>query len=97
LIGFHCVLLRCLEIARVGRRLVPAGRHQVAVGAQEIEVLADDDVIVVFAALEFVPEDVALAVEGLHHHPGSGQRIVDRRDLVTQDVRARFVERDALP
>src|SRR5438105_5968669 len=88
-------LLLHAEIARVRRRLILAGRHQVAVGTQEIEFLADDDVIVVFATLEFVPQDIALAVEGLHYHPGPGQRIVDCRDLVAQDVATGLVEGDA--
>ena len=90
------LLLRLTEAAEFWGRLVLPCRHQVAVGAQEIEFLADDDVIVVLTALFLIPEDIALAMEGLHHHPGCGQCMVDRRDLVPQDVVVGFVEGNAL-
>src|SRR5436305_2067839 len=45
-----------LEIAGIGRRLVLARGHQVAVRAEEIVVLADDHVVVVLAAIVLVPD-----------------------------------------
>ena len=45
-----------LEIAQVRRRLVLLGRHQKAVGAEEVVLLADHHVIVVLAAIVLVPE-----------------------------------------
>src|SRR5882762_3008999 len=44
------LLLRLLEIAQIGRCLVLLGRHQIAVRAQEIAVLADAYQRVVFLA-----------------------------------------------
>src|SRR5947208_3097508 len=57
---------------------------------------ADDDVIVVLAALILGPEHVALAPERLEHRPRPGQRVVDGGDLVTQQVLVLVIERDAL-
>src|SRR6202011_2285983 len=57
------------EIAGVRGRLVFARRHQKAIAGEEVEFLADNDVIVVLAALFLRPEDVALAPERLQHRP----------------------------
>ena len=39
-----------------------------------------------------VPGRVAIAVVRPGHHPGAGQRVVDRRDLVAHDVRIALIE-----
>src|SRR6516225_2336233 len=84
------------EVAGIRRGLVLARRHQVAIAGKEVKFLADNDVIVVLAALILVPKDVALAPERLQHRPGLGQRVVFGGDLVAQQVLVRLVERDAL-
>ena len=58
-------LSRLLEIAQIGWRLILAGRHQVAVAAHEIVLLADDDVIVVLGAIILVPAVVRDALISL--------------------------------
>src|SRR6516164_84907 len=84
----RCDLLpRLVEIFQVGRRLALAGRHQLAVGAEEIALLADHHVMIVLDADVLVPGGVAIAVVGPRHRPWSGQRMIDDRDLVAQNVR----------
>src|SRR5262245_9654543 len=74
---------RRIEIAQVRRALIFSGRHQKTVGAEEIIVPADDDVIVVLAALVLVPDDLAfLADIALRYGPGAHEGMVDGRDLV---------------
>src|SRR5262249_2836623 len=86
-----------IEIAQVGRGLVLAGRHQLAIGAQEIVVLADDDMVVVLAADVLVPDDVALLADvSLGDGPRLGEGIVDHGDLVEQSIFGGLVELDAL-
>src|SRR5882672_5511198 len=83
------------EIAGVRGRLVFARRHQIAIAGEEVEFLADNDVIVVLAALILSPKDVALAPERLQHRPRPGQRVVDGGDLIMKQVLVLLVERDA--
>src|SRR5215470_5462548 len=85
-----------LEIAQVRWRLVFARRHQQAVRAQHVVLLADGDVRIAFGADVLEPDEVALAAIRLDHRPGAGERIVDGGDLVDQDVGIALVERDAL-
>ena len=42
-------VLRLLEVAQVGRRLVLLGRHQEPLDAEKIVLLADDDLCVLFS------------------------------------------------
>src|SRR5262247_1376753 len=85
-----------LEIAQVRRRLILARRHQQAVRAQHVVLLADSDVRIAFGADVLEPDEVALAAILLDHRPGARERIVDGRDLVDEDVGIALVERDAL-
>src|SRR5258706_879452 len=84
------------EIAGVRGRLVFARRHQIAITGEEVEFLADNDVIVVLAALILRPEGAALAPECLQHRPWPGQRVVHGGDLITKQVLVLLVECDAL-
>src|SRR5215470_1482439 len=66
--------LPCLtEISQVRRRLVLSRRHQVAVSAHEIVLLADHDVVVVLGAIVLEPRHVAVATIALVHRPGMGE------------------------
>src|SRR5438477_10373816 len=81
-------LLRPLEIFQIRRCLIFPGRHQVAVGAEEIILSADLDVNITLGAYRFGPDrllhpDAAIF---LGRKPGTGQRAVDRRDLVDDRV-----------
>src|SRR5215831_13492682 len=68
-------LLSVLEIFQVGRRLALAHRHQEAIGADIIVVLADLDVAVVFRAIVFEPHHVLLLAHVfLGDGPGPCQR-----------------------
>src|SRR5215471_4081286 len=84
------------EVAGVRGRLVLARRHQIAIAGEEVEFLADNDVVVVLAALILRPEDVALAPERLQHRPWPGQRVVDGGDLITKQIIVLSVEGDTL-
>src|SRR5436190_556397 len=73
------------EIAEVRRRLVLLCRHQVAVGTEEVDLLADANIVVSFLAHVVIPLAVlGLAPEALLHRPGLGEGVVDRRDLVVK-------------
>ena len=73
-----------LEIAQIRRRLVLLGRHQVAVRAQEIVVLADArrGCCSRRSSSSRQIRCGLLAEVALGHRPGARQRIVDDRDLV---------------
>src|SRR5215813_2573406 len=76
-------LLSVLEIFQVGRRLALAHRHQEAIGADIIVVLADLDVAVVFRAIVFEPHHVLLLAHVfLGDGPGPRQRLVECGDLI---------------
>src|SRR5436305_4405300 len=87
-------LMRLLEIFQVGRLLALLGGHQAAVGAQEIVLLADDQLVVAFRAIGFGPVRVRILVapKGLVHAPGPGQGVIEHGDLVMQDIRIGLVE-----
>src|SRR5712691_6017657 len=84
--GRGTLLLSLLEIAQIRRLLAFLDRHQVAVGGQEVALLADVDVLIVLGAIIEVPHDVGtgLAHISLGHRPGTCQRIVDGGDVVGQ-------------
>src|SRR5579883_1621928 len=84
------------EVAQVRRRLAFARRHQVAVAADEIIALADDDVVVVLGAIVLVPDHVADAAIAFVHRPRPREGMIDDRDLVVHDFRIGFIEADSL-
>src|SRR5215468_7596460 len=90
------LLPRLIEMAQVRRLLVLPDRHQIAIGAEEIVLLADDDVLVVGGTYVLTPSVVALASIAAGHRPGPRERAVDDGDLVAQHVRVGLVEADAL-
>src|SRR6476660_92810 len=73
-----------IEVVQVRRLLVLPDRHQQAIGAQEIVLLADDDMLIVGGADVLAPLVVALATIAAGDGPGSRQRVVDDGDLVAQ-------------
>jgi hypothetical protein len=76
-----------LEIAQIWRRLVLFGGHQEAVGAKEINFLADANMSVAFGADLVAKPDRFLARDapvGLGHHPRSAQRMVDGGDIIVK-------------
>src|SRR5215813_7327573 len=82
-------LLRQVEIAQIRRRLILLDRHQEAVGAEEIVLLADDDMNIVFHADVLAPPDRSLGGDAavvLGDGPRTRQRIVDHGDFVMQNV-----------
>src|SRR5438876_892176 len=94
--GHGSLLPRGTEISQVRRRLVLVNWHQVAIGTSEVSFLADDDVVVVLGAKIFGPDRIALAIVVPRHCPGADQRIIDRRDLVMQEVAVGLVEVESL-
>src|SRR5262249_48227633 len=75
------------EIAQIGRRLVLDGGHQQAVTAEEVNLLADADVNIAFAANRMSEPDRLVrhsAPERLVDHPGPGQRMVRGGDVVVE-------------
>src|SRR5262245_41627967 len=89
-------LPRLAEIAQVGRQLILSGRHQQALRAQEIELLADADLRVVLAADEFGPVRPRSGVAdiSLVDSPRPRQGKVDHGNLVMQEVGIGLVERN---
>src|SRR4029453_7234503 len=88
-------LPRQVEIAQIRWRLILLGRHQEAVGTEEIVLLADDDMNVVFGADVLAPPDRSLGGDAaivLDDGPGTRQCIVEHRDLVVQNVGISLVE-----
>src|SRR5262249_289486 len=81
-------LLRLLEKSRVGRRLVFPRRHQVAVRAQVVALLADDHPGIPLRANELAPDRsrTRIAIVVLGHGPRPRQGIVDGRNLVIENV-----------
>src|SRR5437660_8083157 len=72
-------ILLLSEIRQVRRRLVLAGRHQLAVGADVIILFADANMRIIFRACFRVPGGlrVWIAVDLLFLDVGPGERIVD--------------------
>src|SRR5215813_11993857 len=91
--------LRLLEVFKVGRLLALAHRHQQTVAGDDIIFVAYADVAIVLRADVFGPDRprISIAPIAARDGPGPGQRVVDRRDLVVQDVRVGLVRIEALP
>src|SRR5205807_6884437 len=75
-----------LEIPQIRRRLILVGGHQLAVGAQELALLAEEDVEIVFRAGVLDPGRVAQPAVGLVHGPWLGEGMIEGRDDVVQHV-----------
>jgi hypothetical protein len=71
----HASPLRVLEISQIRRRLVLLGRHQEAIGAQEIVFFANHDLRVVLGAIRFGPVRTRIRVAPVSfvHRPGPRQ------------------------
>src|SRR6516165_10413225 len=69
------LLLHILEIAQVGGLLALLDRHQVAIGAEVVALLADDDVLIVLAAFVLIEDHLLLRHPqvALVDRPGPGQ------------------------
>src|SRR5262245_36607382 len=89
---------RLFEISQIRRRLPLLGRHEKAIPAQHVVLLADDDMIVGLGTVLLIPGGKALLTSPvvLHDRPGTRQRIVDHGDLVMGDVGVGFVDEDLL-
>ena len=87
-----------LEISQVRRRLVFLGGHEQAVAAQEKALVVDFDVAVALGTNLLDPFRLLdrHAGIGLGDRPRPGQRVVDGRDLVVEDVRIGLVGVDPL-
>src|ERR1700730_18142809 len=88
-----------LEIAQIGRRLVLHGGHQEAVAAEEINLVADADMSISFAASRAAEPSRLVgraAPVGCVHQPRPSQGMVDGGDVVVQQIRVGLVEIDAL-
>src|SRR5579859_2221757 len=82
-------LLRPLfEEPQIRRRLVLAGRHQVAVAGEEVALALDDHVAITLRAVLLGPVLLFLRVAAvlLGHRPRPRQRLVDGRDLVEHRI-----------
>src|SRR5262249_54431423 len=91
---------RSIEISQIGWRLILFYRHQQSVGAQEVVLLADDDVNVVFGTNIFAPPDWLVRhypTVVLHDRPWTRQRIVDGGDFIMQNIRVGFVDINLFP
>src|SRR5262245_19666096 len=64
------------ELAQIGRRLVLARRHQVAILPNEIGLLLEDDDRVVLMTEVFGPGGLGDASERPRHRPWTGQGVV---------------------
>src|SRR4029450_1313597 len=85
-----------LEILQVRGRLPFLHRHDGAVAALEIDLLADGDVSLALRTIVLGPKHGLLALEGLHHGPWPRQRAVGRGHLDAQHPRIILVEIDPL-
>src|SRR5258708_15372802 len=88
-----------LEITQIRRRLVLHGGHQEAVAAEEVNLLTDPDMSILFAANR-VAEPGRLvgrgAPVGFGHQPWPGQSMIDGGDVVVQQIRVGLLGLDAL-
>src|SRR5262249_13354196 len=80
------LLLRLVEILQVRCGLALLRGHQQPVGAEEVALLADLDVLVADAADVLEPEWFLLQRIGLVHRPWPGQRMIDGSDLIVHDL-----------
>src|SRR5262249_17510444 len=88
-----------LEIAQIRRRLVLHSGHQEAVAAEEVNLLTDPDMSILFAANR-VAEPGRLvgrgAPVGFVYQPWPGQSMIDGGDVIVQQIRVGLIEIDAL-
>src|SRR6266852_928742 len=89
-------LSRLLEISQIRRRLVFLGGHQQAVAGKEVVFLAEHHMIVGLVAIIVLPQFVAVTPICLGDRPRPRQRVVDRCDLIVQEVRIVLVQRNPL-
>src|SRR5262249_43652780 len=75
-IGGTRSLLRLVKVSQVRRRLVLLGRHQVAIGAQEVGLRADRHMVVSDRADILHEVRVVGAAISLEHGPGARQGVV---------------------
>src|SRR5215467_14092093 len=87
-------LRQVLEIAQIRRRLVLADRHQHAVSAHEIALLADGDHRVGLDAGALGPAVTHIVSIFLVHGPGPSQRTIVYGDDVVKDCRIGLVAED---
>src|SRR5262245_30520237 len=90
------LLSRLIEISQVRRDLALLGRHQIAVRAEIVGLLPDQDMRIVLGAIVVEPERALVTTILLGHRPRPGQRIVDRGDVVEQYARIGLVEVNSL-
>src|SRR6266700_888901 len=91
--------LRLFEISQIRRQLPLLGRHQVAIGAEHISLVADFDVVVVLATIVLLPDRsllVRLATVGLVDRPRTRQCMINDGDVVMEDVGIGLVEVNSL-
>ena len=65
----------------VRRRLTFADRHHKSIGADEIILLADLHVLVIFHAIILEPDRIAVALVASRDCPGARQGVIVSRDL----------------
>src|SRR5262249_40433509 len=70
------LFLRLIEIFQIRWRLILLDRHDRAVAAEVVDLLADGDPGLTFDAVVLSPPDPLCATVVLHHGPGPRQRIV---------------------
>src|SRR5215470_6037071 len=86
---------RC-EVSQVRWRLVLPGRRKIAIVADRVDLLAQRYILIVVRAKVLDPFYVAIASIAPRHGPRTGERMIDRRDLVVEEIRVALVEIDAL-
>src|SRR5712692_7229722 len=82
-------LPRSGEVPQVRRRLVLFGGHEQTVPAQEIDLIADGNVNIVFRAHGLLPPDRLFgwgAAIVFGDRPRASERMIERGDFVVQDV-----------
>src|ERR1700730_4008546 len=85
-----------LEIRQIRRRLIFLGRHQLVLTADDIMLVTDEDVAVVFGAIVLEPDRIVVALVAFGDSPGMGQGMIIDRDFVMQRVGIGFVDVEAL-
>src|SRR5712691_10114588 len=80
-------LLRLIEMPQIRRLLARAGGAELAVDLHVVSFPLDEDIVVGLRADVLDELSVAHAAVASRDSPGTSQCVVDRRDLVAQDVR----------
>src|SRR5712671_5965956 len=95
--GYSSASLALIEISQIRWRLVLLGGHEIAVGAQEVVLGADADVIVTLGTIVLVPFAVIFFLaESFGDDPRPGERIVDGRHVVAKQRLVVLVAVEAL-